>query len=348
MNQHTAVVVAVLPTVLVTATLSWAASPDPSDEEKTFVRQGTDCFLRQDYECARIAIHKAYDLSPRPETVLKLGLSELQSSRPVEAVAHLREYLTHVEEPEAKRKAVRAKWLPRAEAATARLEVFAPAGARVVVDDGSPDALATSVSEPPKSAAGAVSVVVAAGSHDVMAQAGPTIETRHIVARGGELVDIHFQRVADAEPAPLTGAAYTDGVRPAEDGRVRLTLRPKWVAVLGFGAAAVGTATVGAFFAFASAQSSSQAVLAQGQVNATGGCPGASPWWQCANLNAARHNERVETTVADGLWIGAGVAALAAVGSWLYWPEPKRGSPPFEATPIVDAGRVGVAMSGAW
>ena len=303
MNHHSAIVLAVLSTVLVKAVAARAASTDRSDEERAHIRRGTDCFLRQDYECARIAIHKAYDLSPRPETVLKLGLSELQSSHPVEAVSHLREYLTHVEEPEAKLNAVRTKWLPRAESGTARVEVFAPPGARVVVDEAPVDAPARSVPEQPKSPAAKVSVVVAPGSHDVMAQAGPIIETRHIVARGGELLDIHFQRVGDAEPAPPSEAAHADDVHPADDKSVRFTLRPKWAAVIGFGAAAVGTDAVGAFFAFTSSQSASQASLLQGEVNAAGGCPSASPSRQCGNLYAVRENERTDATVADGLWM---------------------------------------------
>ncbi len=68
---------------------------DAGQEEGALVRQGSDCFLRHDYEGARVALRRAYDLNPRADTVLKLGVAELQSGHPVEAVLHLRQFLTH-------------------------------------------------------------------------------------------------------------------------------------------------------------------------------------------------------------------------------------------------------------
>src|SRR5579862_6575179 len=104
------------------------------DDEAALVRQGSDCFLRHDYEGARVALLRAYGFAPRAETVLKLGVAELQSGHPVEAAQHLHEYLRHTEQPADKLDLVRTKWLPRAEAETARLDVFVPAGAEVLVD----------------------------------------------------------------------------------------------------------------------------------------------------------------------------------------------------------------------
>ena len=185
-------------TFLLGSSPSWAfggpaaAREDPENER---IRQAKECFLHQDYECARTALAQAYERSPQAATLLKLGLAELQADHPLEAAAHLREYLRHDEEPADKLDAVRAKWLPRAEARTARLDVVAPAGAEVLLDGVV------------QGRAPMASIVIRDGAHDVTARQGTVIEAQHVVARGGELVELHFQRVADPPPPPLPSPA---------------------------------------------------------------------------------------------------------------------------------------------
>jgi hypothetical protein len=143
---------------------------EAGQDERTLVRQGTDCFLRHDYEGARVALRRAYELNARADTVLKLGISELQSGHPVEAAQHLREFLTHTEEPASKLDPVRTKWLPRAEAATTRLEVFAPAGAQVLVDGAAQAPSVSSTTGGVRAGGSSISVVIAAGEQEVSAR----------------------------------------------------------------------------------------------------------------------------------------------------------------------------------
>src|ERR1019366_4920972 len=123
--------------VLVVVILAWVWTTSALAAESTadaLLDQGAGLFRRKEYEGAREAFAHAYELEPKAATLFNLALSELNSDHPVEAVAHLREYLTHADEPPAKLESVRTKWLPRAEACTARLDVFAPAGAQLLVD----------------------------------------------------------------------------------------------------------------------------------------------------------------------------------------------------------------------
>jgi hypothetical protein len=223
----------------VAQTLEAGASPEPEDVRALDVEAGTACFLREDYECARGAFGRAYvgDRGPA-EIALKLALAELQTGHPVETVDHLQAFLAHAEEPETKREAVRAKWLPRAEAQIARLNVTAPAGAELQVDGVA------------QGRGPALSVPIAAGDHEVTCVLGTMVETQPIAAGGGELVEVHFQRVPDAVAIPVRS-----GERPAVAGHSPA----KWIAVGGLAAAAMAAGGVGTYLELSPAAGSTAA-----------------------------------------------------------------------------------------
>jgi hypothetical protein len=119
---------------------AWADSPTTSDEApkaaaavpaasaKTqaaqATREGLNLFQDKQYEAARGAFARAFELDPQTDTLVELGLAELQAGHPMEAVEHLREYLTRNDAPAANVDAVRTQWLPRAEDEMARMEFF--------------------------------------------------------------------------------------------------------------------------------------------------------------------------------------------------------------------------------
>jgi tetratricopeptide (TPR) repeat protein len=113
-------------------------------DAKTLVQAGAEQFTRMQYDAARESFAQAYALDPQAATVLDLALAELQTKRPVEAAAHFRAYLARPDADQDKRGAVEAKWLPRAEAQLARVQLVVPAGAQVLVDGvpATPDAFA--------------------------------------------------------------------------------------------------------------------------------------------------------------------------------------------------------------
>jgi tetratricopeptide (TPR) repeat protein len=110
---------------------AWADSPTTADEAPNAAaavpaasaktqaaqatREGLNLFQDKQYEAARGAFARAFELDPQTETLVELGLAELQAGHAMEAVEHLREYLTRNDAPAANVDAVRTQWLPRAE-----------------------------------------------------------------------------------------------------------------------------------------------------------------------------------------------------------------------------------------
>jgi hypothetical protein len=325
------------------------AAAAPQEDEKALVRKGSESFLHQDYEAARVALLHAYQLNPKPDTILKLGIAELQSAHPVEATQHLREYLTHSEEPPAKLELVRTKWLPRAEASTARLDIFAPPGAEILLDGVLQERAAFSTIDEFKTSKPSVSIVIAAGEHDVSARQGTTLESRHVVARGGELVELHFQRVPDAPPpAPtvIAAGAAADAHEEPSSGNSS-TSRPRRITTIGLGSVAVVATGIAVGFSIAYEENVSNANALRRQIG-NGGCRPPSPAMQCADLGSVDKAEQRNGSLANGFYVAGGATAALAVASWFLWPKARSSGNGLRAVPLIGERSPGMALSGAW
>jgi hypothetical protein len=332
---------------------SWPTSSQAADEptSNALIREGAELFKHQDYEAARAAFARAYELDPKAATLFNLGLSELNSDHPVQAAAHLREYLTHADEPAAKLESVRSKWLPRAEARTARLNVFAPMGAQVAVDG-----VVQEHGSVPEGQMGTpmASIVTAAGQHDVTARQGTVVETQHVVARGGELVELHFQRVPDGpEPASAIGQSVPASTEIGERTE-GTTSRAKWITVVALGSGAVIAAGLGVGFGIASNNKFIDVQGLHDQLDAGppgmgGACSGASASTPlCTKLKDDVAANRLDWTVSATAFVGAGVLALASVATWRLWrtDKPKAGS--VLVRPTLSARSAGLVLGGQW
>ncbi len=321
---------------------SWTAPALATDEPtaNALVRQGADLFKHENYEGARTAFARAYELEPKAATLFNLALSELSSEHPVEAAAHLREYLTHTDEPAAKLESVRTKWLPRAEGRTARVNVFAPASAQLAVDGVVQEhAIAT----PGPTGSPTASIVIAAGEHDVSARQGTVAESQHVTAKGGELVDVHFQRVPDA-PGPVAAIGWADG-GPMRERAEGTTSRAKWITVIALGSGAVVLAGVGVAFGIASQNKASDVQSLHNDL-APGECLGASGGSvPCMQLKSAIDANRQYWTLSTASFIGAGVLGAASVATWTLW-RPKSGA--VVARPTLSARGAGLVLGGQW
>jgi tetratricopeptide (TPR) repeat protein len=104
------------------------APPESAESAKTraaqATREGLNLFQNKQYEAARYAFSRAFELDPQTDTLVELGLAELEAGHPFAAVEHLREYLDRKDAPAANADAVRTQWLPRAEDETALKEFF--------------------------------------------------------------------------------------------------------------------------------------------------------------------------------------------------------------------------------
>src|SRR5258708_25951133 len=225
-----------------------------NDRETEVLLQGTEFFLRRDYEAARVALRQAYAQEPTAETLLRLALAELHSGHPVESAGHLREYLTHDEEPGDRLEAVRTKWLPRAEARTARLNVLAPAGAQVLVDG------AVQGQGP------VASLLVSEGPHDVRAQQATVLETKHILATNGAPMPLQFQLVAEAPPWTVPAVESHDAPSPTHASAAEKTtpMTAKRVTFFALASSAVLATGVGLALGAVAHRESTEAQALQG------------------------------------------------------------------------------------
>lgn len=309
------------------------------------IRQGADHFKHEDYEGARAAFARAYEMEPKPATLFNLALSELNAAHPVEAAAHLREYLTYSAEPAAKLESVRTKWLPRAEARTARVNVFASTGAQLSVD-GLVQQGAKAITGP--NGTPLTSIVVAAGEHEVTARQGTLSETQHATARGGELVELHFQRVADAAlQAPAI--AWMPG-RETRERTESGGPRAKWITVVALGSAAVVAAGLGVGFGIAAANKANdaqnvQSQMAPGSAWNVNQCLGPSASALCTQLKGDVDTNRAYWTVSIASYVGAGVLGAASLATWMLW-KPKSGA--VAARPVLSARSGGFVVDGCW
>jgi len=298
---------------------AWSTAARAGEEPtaNVLLRQGAELFKQENYEGARAAFARAYALEPTAGTLFNLALSELSSNHPVEAAAHLREYLTHAEEPAAKLESARSKWLPRAEARTARLDVFAPAGAEVSVD-GVVQRREGVEMGPQNPNTPVASIVVSAAEHDVTARQGTMVETQHVAPRGGELVEVHFQRVPDAHTAATI--VWNGGANSEKREGIEAAPRAKWITVIALGSGAIVAAGIGVGYAIASENKASYA----GQLGnlldgAHIGCQAASGPPACAQLGDAVSANRRYWAISTAAYVGAGVLGAASVATWLFW-----------------------------
>jgi hypothetical protein len=334
---------------------SWPAPLLAADEAtpNALLRKGAELFKGQDYESARAAFARAYELDPKPATLFDLAVSELNSDHPVDAAKHLREYLTHGEEPAGKLESVRTKWLPRADALTARLDVFTPAGAELTVD-GIVQERAALVNEPAGQGGGHALIVIAPGEHDVTARQGAVVESQHVVARGGELVEVHFQRLPDATPAAtMTWSAGASG-QEAREGVESAPSRAKWVTFIALGSGAAIAAVVGVGFGVAAQNKANDVrALRAGLGSASGwtnsecaGASGSAP--SCGQLNSDVSANRQDWTISTAAFIGAGVLAGASAAALTLWHTGKPKASSVRVRPVVDARSAGVLLGGEW
>jgi tetratricopeptide (TPR) repeat protein len=333
--------------VLILAT-SWPTAATASDEPtpNVLLRQGAELFKQEDYEGARAAFARAYELEPKAGTLFNLALSELSSNHPVEAVTHFREYLTHAAEPAAKLESARTKWLPRAEARTARLDVFAPAAAEVSVDGvvqkrESVEAAAAQNANTP-----VASIVVSAAEHDVIARQGAMVETQHVAPRGGELVELHFQRMPDAQP-PAATVSWNAGANSEEREGIETASRAKWITVIALGSGAIVAAGIGVGYAIASENKANYAAQLGNLLDGAHiGCHAASGPPACAQLGDAVSANRQYWAVSMVAYVGAGVLGAASVATWLLWGAEKPKA--LAVRPVFGARSASLEVGGDW
>ena len=340
---------------LAAAPLAWAdsgggrspSSDTPGESAKELAERGVKLFREHQYESAREAFSRAYELEARTETLLELGLAELEAGQPVEASKHLREYLSRRDAPTAKLDVVRAKWLPRAEARTARLEVFVGAGAEIRVDGVIASAALPPTQSGDPTGGPLASIVIAAGEHEVSARQGTFEQSQHVSARAGEVVELHFQR-----PPPMSAPSATVWTSDRESHAVTNS-GAKWITAAGLESAALVAAGAAIGFSVAVEHSATDANgLIQSVRTATGGNSGCLPPNQapeCGQVSRDRQSEHTNAAVANGLYVAAGAFAVAGAAAFLFWPSSKETSgSALHLVPVLGERAGGAGLVGVW
>ena len=318
-----------------------AATPDetvtPRELAKGLALQGTRDYRAQKYEAARDALSRAYTLDPQTETLLELGVTELEAGHAVEAYAHLRQYLGRTDATAANLDAVRTRWLPRAEARTVRLNlVVLPGTEEIRVDGRVPEAAPLAPTGPPTGTP-LVSFVIAPGEHEVRVRWGASVRSRHVVASAGEIIELQFR-----QPDSLTATTAPDKARAGRS-------RARWITALGLGAAAVATAGVAIGFGVAYESHKSDANRAFQSVTSDSGCLPPNQAVACGPANQDRQAERTSGITANWLFAAAGALAVIGVATWFLWPSPPMTSAgAVRPVPLMGPQAAGAALTGAW
>ena len=189
MRWNVAVPIALIPLVLCRG-----ARADSAPGASAALLQGGTLYRARDYEGARQAFARAFDLEPSAGTLFDLALAELHSGRPAESARHLRDYLVRPDAQADKSDAIRTRWLPQARARVAHVLIQAPGGVEVVVDGQYLGVTPTDDLE------------LDGGQHIIVARKGPWSQEVTVDARAGDSVSMHVE-VAETPPANIAASA---------------------------------------------------------------------------------------------------------------------------------------------
>jgi hypothetical protein len=321
------------------AVASWTTSAG-ADDSAVLVRTGIDRYVHQDYEAARVAFARAFDMAPSARTLFNLALAELESGHAVESVRHMRGYLIELDAEPDKVQALRTKWLPRAEALTSRLQIDAPPGAGVAVDGV------------PQGNAPLAPLDVAIGPHDVTVQVGAWSHGEQVTNRAGELLEVRFRPPTDAAvPSPGGAAGSASAVaRPPSKGWPAA----KRVTVITLGSSAVVGLALGVTFAVISRQEASEGRDLLGQLSPDqmqAQCTGSPLPIQCPFIEAHNRSAHDAYELSNVFYVAGGALAGATVLTALLWPSRASvevGPAAARLLPIAGGDHVGLAVSGIW
>ncbi len=329
-----------------------SVTAEPTADE--LVRQGAASFDARDYEGARQAFSRAYELQPTPDALLNLALAEFNVKRTVEGIAHLRAYVRLPAVAPAQAASVRDALLRKAYAKVVRVSVSAPDGTAVQVDDR-PEIVKAGEDE---------SIIVLPGPHKLRAANGKTVE---FTGEAGAVLSLALPAPTDTRPksapppmAKPAAATPEPLQRPSAASSAADVGGNAWdtrAIVLTVGAG-VTLAALGAGAYFAAKQAGQQGEIDTRlmQLEAKYGTPNscregragaADPW--CAELKDMADTKVQAQNLATASFIAAGVAGAGTIAAFLLWPREQHfAENGIVFTPIADRGIVGVSVRGMY
>jgi hypothetical protein len=212
MNSRTLAAIVLLS--LPFASLPHAAHAQGADdslvkEARARFKEGVDLYDKGQYEAARAKFLQAYALRRHPAILLNMGLSSLKSGHPAEAARELSQFQREATSATAQEHADADKGIAEARTKDGRLDVSAPTGTEISVDD-------TVIGNAPLSD----SVDVDPGQHTVKAKATDgTVDSRTVNTSVGQRLPVKFGPGSSAvvvAPVPVPTTAPSDTPPPAD------------------------------------------------------------------------------------------------------------------------------------
>lgn len=163
---------------------AWA---QPGDDPVTVqararFKEGVDAFDKGQYENARLAFLQAYALKKHPAVLLNLAQSSAKSNHALEASKYFQQYLREATTATAQQKQDAEKGLEEVRQKLGRIEIIAPAGTEVTLDDK--DKLGTAPFND--------AIDVEPGGHSLKS----STETVRVTANAGQRVQAKFGQAA--------------------------------------------------------------------------------------------------------------------------------------------------------
>lgn len=365
-----------VPTTFATPAAAQADDPVTAQARQRF-KEGVEFYDKGRYEEARLAFLQAYTLKKHPAVLLNLAQSTAKAGHSLEAAKYFKQFLKDAPTASPQQRRDAETGLADARQKLGRIEVVAPAGAEISLDDGEKIGTAP-LAEP---------IDVEPGPHTVKS---PT-ESVKVIATVGQKVEAKLGGASSAvTPVPgpssdgSTGGAASDTPPPpvnettpppASDVHAKhtnLLSPPETMTPVYIGLAAAGVGLVGAIvFAAFKADAQSKADAVANDIRRAAELRGIPAQGVCTSTNASiqkdfgnacqtlrDNNDKVDTnaTIANVSLVVMGAGIITAAGWYLF--APKRDDAKSTAaakttttpviTPYAGWGNAGLNLSGAF
>ncbi|MBX3229256.1 MAG: hypothetical protein KIT84_18455 [Labilithrix sp.] len=285
-------------------------------------KEGVEAFDKGKYEEARLAFLQAYTLKKHPAVLLNLAQSSAKSNHPLEAAGYFKQFLKEATTATAQQKKDAAQGLEEVRKQLGRIEVVAPAGTEITVDDQKVGAAPV---EP---------VDVEAGTHTVKGGA----QTVTVTAVVGQKAKADL--TPPSTPAPDTPAKPETTPPPEpppapKKAEASLTTPPDpmWPVWVGLGVGAAGLVNAVVFAALkGTAQSNADRTAQEIRTKAVeygepaqGACnnPRLPPEFgaACAKLRSSNDDVDADALVANISLVVMGIGFVGAGAYYLFGPK---------------------------
>lgn len=358
---------------------AFAQQDDPvTVQARARFKEGVDYYDKGQYENARLAFLQAYALKKHPAVLLNLAQSSARSGHALEASKYFQQYLREATTASEQQKKDAETGLAEVRQKLGRIEVIAPAGTEITMDDK--DKLGTAPFPD--------AFDVEPGTHTLKS----STEQHAVVATAGQRVQAKFGPIASSgaaappvTPVPTPAPTTTEEPKPPTDANAGATVTPPpdadrnkpglfsppesmapvYLGLVIGGVGLVGSIVFAAFKADAQSKADSVAneirsAAQQRGLQPTGICTSTNPSVQkdfataCSTLKDNNNKVDTDATVANVSLVVMGVGFLTAAAWYLFAPKKDtsdKAPPPaasIQVQPYAGWGNAGLNLGGTF